>query len=254
MDFWLMAEQMVLEAMSATTRLHSTAVSQPPVSPSLGEIPVEAPVARVRELAQCMWASAGRQYGMAQDYWLSAERHVLAMLRASTTPASREPAAWAAELKTLSPADYLERIRVLAFYYWEAAGRGYGEAMDYWLQAERDMLNAMAAATERGTPLGTAAVITPAAGVPADTTASPIATPAMPGGDAAEPVRAAAVVPSQDDAGGEPVAAPTASASADALPAALVEAKRVAKTPAPTKAKRSTRATPAKPATSPTRH
>lgn len=148
MDFWLMAEQMVMEMMTATARLQSKVASPPP--PPLGELPEGMPVARVREMAECMWESAGRQYGMAQDFWLAAERHVLAMLRVTAFPARDEKNAWAAEVAGLSPAAYLERIRLMAYYYWEAAGRHYGQALDCWLQAERDMLKIMSSATEGG--------------------------------------------------------------------------------------------------------
>ena len=149
MDFWLMAEQMVLEIMAATLRMQDKATSAPP--PSVHELPSAAPVAKVRELAECMWDSAGRQYGMAQDYWLSAERHVLAMMRAAMVPApaslSSHPRIF--ELLNLSPSAYLEKIRLMAYEYWEAAGRGYGRALDYWLQAERNMLSMIAAEAER---------------------------------------------------------------------------------------------------------
>jgi hypothetical protein len=151
MDFWLMAEQMVLEMMAATARMQDKATSAPPL-PSIGALPSAVPVERVRELAECMWESAGRQYGMAQDYWLSAERHVLAMMRAATAlpaPGSLNSNARTAELLNLSPSAYLERIRSMAYDYWEAAGRGYGRALDYWLQAERNMLSMMAAEAER---------------------------------------------------------------------------------------------------------
>jgi DUF2934 family protein len=151
MDFWLMAEQMVLEMMAATARMQDKATSAPPL-PSGDDLPSAAPVGKVRELAECMWESAGRQYGMAQDYWLSAERHVLAMMRAATTlpmPGSLNSKAWTAELLDSSPSAYLERIRSMAYHYWEAAGRGYGRTLDYWLQAERNMLSMMAAEAER---------------------------------------------------------------------------------------------------------
>ncbi|MFO1119291.1 MAG: DUF2934 domain-containing protein [Rhodospirillales bacterium] len=151
MDFWLMAERMVMEMVSATARLQSKAVMPP--SPPLGELPDGMPVQRVREMAECMWESAGRQYGMAQDFWLAAERHVLAMLRLSAFPAAgakESKDASTLELGDLAPAAYLERIRRLAYFYWERAGRSYGNALDCWLQAERDMLKMMSAATEGG--------------------------------------------------------------------------------------------------------
>lgn len=142
MDFWLMAEQMVLEMMAATARAQNKAVNPPPLPLHIGDIPAAAPVHRVQELAECMWESAGRQYGMAQDFWLSAERHVLALLRAVSLPAERVDAR-ATQLAALSPSAYLEQIRLMAYLYWDAAGRNYGRAFDYWLQAERDVLAMM---------------------------------------------------------------------------------------------------------------
>jgi hypothetical protein len=38
---------------------------------------------RVRELAYLMWDSAGRQHGMAMEYWLAAEREVLSTMQAA---------------------------------------------------------------------------------------------------------------------------------------------------------------------------
>ncbi|TVR99745.1 MAG: DUF2934 domain-containing protein, partial [Rhodospirillales bacterium] len=39
---------------------------------------------RIRELAYLMWESAGRQQGMAVEYWLAAEREVVATLQNAT--------------------------------------------------------------------------------------------------------------------------------------------------------------------------
>jgi hypothetical protein len=39
--------------------------------------------ARIREIAYLMWESAGRQQGMALEYWLAAEREVLATFQAA---------------------------------------------------------------------------------------------------------------------------------------------------------------------------
>jgi hypothetical protein len=38
---------------------------------------------RISELAYLMWESAGRQHGMAMEYWLAAEREVLATMQAA---------------------------------------------------------------------------------------------------------------------------------------------------------------------------
>ncbi len=188
-DFWLMAEQMVMEVVTTTARLQSKAASRP--SPPDGELPEGMPVARVRELAECMWEAAGRQYGMAQEFWLAAERHVLAALRASAFPADAEKPAWPSELAALAPAAYLEHIRKMAYYYWEAAGRGYGQTLDYWLQAERDLLTMMTAATEGGDRTSPPADGISPAGAPKG--AAPTDVPAHPTA-AATPLPAAAEV------------------------------------------------------------
>ena len=39
---------------------------------------------RVRELAYLMWESAGRQHGMAMEYWLAAEREVISTMQSAT--------------------------------------------------------------------------------------------------------------------------------------------------------------------------
>ncbi len=150
LDFWLMAEQMVLEMMSTVSKLQADAVVNAPASvPEHRLWPPEAvPVARIQQLAECMWASAGRQYGMAQDFWLAAERHVLAMIRASTAGTiSPQYDEMVEELGTLAPEAYLDRIRIMAFYLWEAAGRQYGNALDYWLEAERSLLQLLSNAS-----------------------------------------------------------------------------------------------------------
>lgn len=194
-DFWLMAEQMVMEVVTTTARLQSRAVSR--AAPPDGELPEGMPVARVRELAECMWEAAGRQYGMAQDFWLAAERHVLAMLRASAFPINSEKPDWAAELATLSPAAYLEQIRRMAYSYWEAAGRSYGNTLDCWLQAERDLLSMMSAATEGGDRTSPPADGISPAGAPKG--AAPVDVPPHP---------AAGAAAGSDPAGGEAVVAP----------------------------------------------
>lgn len=38
---------------------------------------------RIRELAHAMWESAGRLHGLATEYWLAAEKEVLATMRAA---------------------------------------------------------------------------------------------------------------------------------------------------------------------------
>lgn len=40
---------------------------------------------RVRDLAYMMWESAGRQQGLAMQYWLAAEKDVMEVMQAATT-------------------------------------------------------------------------------------------------------------------------------------------------------------------------
>jgi hypothetical protein len=144
LDFWLMAEQMVIEMMTTASKLQADAVTaEAAAMPEHRLWPPDAvPVARIQHLAESMWDSAGRQYGMAQDFWLAAERHVLAMIRASTArTVSPQYDDMVQELGSMAPEAYLDRIRVMAFFLWESAGRQYGNALDYWLEAERSLLH-----------------------------------------------------------------------------------------------------------------
>jgi|APTNR8051073442_1049403.scaffolds.fasta_scaffold00566_22 hypothetical protein len=145
LDFWLMAEQMVLEAMASGARMQAQAVQDAP-DRLPGVLPETVPVQRINNLAQCMWEHTERQVDAAQDVWLAAERHVLTMLRAAATPERISPLSkWAEDLAELTPQAYLERIKVAAYMMWESAGRQYGNALDYWLRAEEEMLGSLAA-------------------------------------------------------------------------------------------------------------
>lgn len=156
-DFWLMAEQMVREMMEATTRL-TTAVGATPPTFAPRWLPEAVPVARIQELAECMWDAAGRQFGLAQDHWLAAERHVLSQLRAmAALDAAPDAPAWVKELAGLPPHAYLDRIRVMAYESWQGNANPFGNALDHWLEAEQTVLGAMAALT-RGFEAGQAEV------------------------------------------------------------------------------------------------
>jgi Protein of unknown function (DUF2934) len=145
LDFWLMAEQMVLEAMASGARMQAQAVQDAP-DRLPGVLPETVPVQRINNLAQCMWEHTERQVDAAQDVWLAAERHVLTMLRAAATPERvTSLSKWAEDIAELPPQAYLERIRVTAYMMWEAAGRQYGNALDYWLHAEEELLGSLAA-------------------------------------------------------------------------------------------------------------
>jgi len=155
-DFWLMAEQMVLEVMDATTRVAGLSIKEDVPPPEIDlPLPAVVPTDRIRDLAHCMWDSAGRQYGLALDYWLSAERHVLTMMRASSgaaRPSSEEARVMAQQYATATAAAYLERIRETAYFLWEATGKQYDGALDDWLKAEKEILDYMASAARVNSP------------------------------------------------------------------------------------------------------
>lgn len=46
---------------------------------------------RVRELAYLMWESAGRLQGLAMQYWLDAEKEVIATVQAAETRIAPKP-------------------------------------------------------------------------------------------------------------------------------------------------------------------
>lgn len=147
LDCWLMAENMILETMAATTKIVGAALDTG-VSSSrrFWQVPTEVPTERIRELAHVMWESAGRQQGAALDFWLAAERHVLTVMRAGMAAPTSEndpQNELVRELMFGSSAAYLERVRELAYRLWEAAGREYGRSLDFWLEAERQVLETM---------------------------------------------------------------------------------------------------------------
>ncbi|TVR82589.1 MAG: DUF2934 domain-containing protein [Rhodospirillales bacterium] len=156
-DYWLMAEQMVLEVMTTMTRVgastaKSTAASMLRTRSLMASLYLE----KVRDLAYQMWEAGGQQYGRAMDYWIAAERHVTAtmMTQAQASP-SAGPEAAAKAVEAFSATEHLERIRLTAYYMWEQAGRQYGDSLEYWLAAEREILAALGA--ERPPEAGSAA-------------------------------------------------------------------------------------------------
>lgn len=61
---------------------------------------------RIRDLAYLMWESAGRQQGLAMQYWLAAEKEILGVMEAATTAVGSKQAtkAAAAEKSAREPA------------------------------------------------------------------------------------------------------------------------------------------------------
>ena len=147
LDCWLMAEKMVLEMAAATTRIVGAALDSA-VMPDreFWEKPSAVPTERIREMAYLMWDAAGRQQGAAIDFWLAAEKHVLAVMRAATATvntADENSGAQVHQIALNSQVAYLDCVRQTAYSMWEAAGKEYGRALDFWLQAEQQVLDEM---------------------------------------------------------------------------------------------------------------
>lgn len=149
MDCWLMAENMVLETVSATTKILGAAMgSTVSSSREFWDVPTEVPTRRIRELAHLMWEEAGRQQGATLDFWLAAERHVLTVMRAGMSAQAAEDGSQNELIRELvfgSPAAYLDRVRETAYFLWLSSGEEYGRSVDFWLHAERQVLDTMAA-------------------------------------------------------------------------------------------------------------
>lgn len=148
LDFWVMAEQMVIEITAnsvrqtnaATAAVVETATAWPPALRALY-------VYRVRELARCMWSASTEQRDRSMDFWLAAEKH----LRLLTESAARTAGAYlgreealAKTFETFSPADYLEQIRKTAYHLWETAASQHQSALDLWLAAENRIMASQA--------------------------------------------------------------------------------------------------------------
>lgn len=150
LDFWRMAEQMVIE-MTADSARRANAVAVAAV-----ETAAAWPSAlralyryRVRELAHCMWAAGVEQRERSMDYWLAAEKHLRLLAESAARTAAHanlgQEEVLAKTFETFSPANYLEQIRKTAYQLWESAGRQYGSALDFWLAAEQKVLDSLTA-------------------------------------------------------------------------------------------------------------
>ena len=148
LDFWVMAEQMVIEmtadsvrrANSATATTVETVTAWPAALRALY-------LYRVRELAHCMWSASTEQREGSMDYWLAAKQHLrlLTESAARTTGATLgKEAALAKTFETLSPANYLEQIRKVAYHLWEMAESQHQSALDFWLAAEDRIMESLA--------------------------------------------------------------------------------------------------------------
>lgn len=149
LDFWAMAERMVIELMVASVRRASAATAATVETAAVWPSALRALYRyRVRELARGMWAASAEQRDRSLDYWLAAEKHLRLLAEsaartAGATLGSEE--ALARTLETFSPADYLEQIRKAAYYLWETAENQHQSALDFWLAAEIRLMDSLAA-------------------------------------------------------------------------------------------------------------
>lgn len=144
LDFWLMAERMVIELTADSVRLANTAAT------SAWEATSTWPTAlrslyfyRVRDLAHHMWLASNEQQERSLDYWLAAEKHLRLLMNSTARTVGAglgTEEVLARTFEAFSPADYLEQIRKTAYQLWETAGRQYGSAFDFWLAAEEKTL------------------------------------------------------------------------------------------------------------------
>ncbi len=152
LDFWVMAEQMVVELTADSARQAQATVA------AITENATTWPIAlqtlylyRIRELAYSMWATSTEQRENTRDYWLSAEKHLRLIAESSMRMAGINPDKQyflAGAFKTFSSATHLEHIRKTAYELWEAAGYQYGSSLDFWLAAEKKILDSLRVATE----------------------------------------------------------------------------------------------------------
>lgn len=147
-DFWVMAEQMVVELTAASAALAKDTLSSateaamawPPTLRSLY-------LYRIHQLAHCMWENHAERHERSMDYWLAAEKHVrLLMETAARTagPNQNTTELIAQAFEKFSPSDYLDQIQKTAHQLWEIGGRPYQSALDFWLAAENQILDLMA--------------------------------------------------------------------------------------------------------------
>jgi hypothetical protein len=110
-----------------------------------------------------------------------------------------------------------DKVRELAYLMWESAGRQQGMAMNYWLTAEKDILNTMQAAAEKVMPTEQK---TPTASKAVPAKAKAEAAPPKPAKPEAAPAPAPAATTAKPAAPKPAAATPAATTSSAAKPAA----------------------------------
>ena len=147
LDFWLMAERMLVELMADSVYLaNSTATSAMEATTTWPTALRSLYLYRVRDLARQMWLASNEQQERSLDYWLTAEKHLRMVTNAALRTAGAgigKEEALARTFENFSPVEYLEQIRKTAYQLWEAAGRQYGSTLDFWLTAEEKVMASM---------------------------------------------------------------------------------------------------------------
>lgn len=160
-DYWRAAEKLVFNLTAAMAKTPwGSRDREVQTRKLIAAFPLAAYEHDIQNLATEMWSRAEawnrtreHYFGRAIDVWTSAEKHLLALITGLIrTAASADAAATEVvkELQSFSPEKHLDRIRNLAYEIWKAAGEPYGEALTYWLQAEKQILQQIAGAETEG--------------------------------------------------------------------------------------------------------
>lgn len=157
-DFWVMAEKMVVELTAASAGLANTTAA------SVTEAATNWPTAlralyfyRVGQLAQLMCQASTEHQERSMDYWLAAEKHLRLLIDSAVRGSGTSQSTVEAIAKTFenfSPVGYLEQIRKTAYSLWETSGGHYGSALDFWLAAEKQIMEALASDGMASAPAG----------------------------------------------------------------------------------------------------
>lgn len=147
LDFWVMAEQMVIEITADSARRANAAAASAIETAAAWPSALRALyLYRIRELAHCMWSASAEQRDRSMDYWLAAEKHLRLLAESAARAASAglgQEDSLIKMFERFSPASHLEQIRETAYQLWETAGRQYGSALDFWLAAETKILDSL---------------------------------------------------------------------------------------------------------------
>lgn len=148
LDFWGMAERMVIELTADSVYLANTATNLAIENAKTWPSALRALyLYRVRELAHCMNSASIEQRERSMDFWLAAEKHLQLLAEAAARAASahngKKEEAVARIFETFSAIDYLEQIRKRAHQLWETAENQNRSALDFWLAAENKMVESL---------------------------------------------------------------------------------------------------------------